>query len=74
MYIYMYSIFNFSNWQTPAGVTCPGRKLTRPFPTVAKDAFSFTTEIVDVDDDDIAYMKVIINTFSCQKANEITIQ
>jgi len=59
-----YNFFDFKPYldrstvfETPAGVTCPGRKLTRKFPAVPSDAFSFTTEIVDVKNDILSFMK-----------------
>ncbi|XP_052785713.1 uncharacterized protein LOC128221230 [Mya arenaria] len=44
-------------FETPSGIVCPGRKLTQNFPTVANDAFSFTTEILDVTNNHLSFMK-----------------
>ncbi|XP_053386878.1 uncharacterized protein LOC123542935 [Mercenaria mercenaria] len=44
-------------FETPSGVQCPGRKLTRNFPVVPNDAFSFTTEILDTVNLKLSFMK-----------------
>lgn len=44
-------------FETPSGVQCPGRKLTRGFPSVPTDAFSFTTEILDTVNLRLSFMK-----------------
>lgn len=46
------------HFQTPRGVQCPGRQLTKKFPMVPNDAFSFTTQVLDVNGIHLSSMKV----------------
>ncbi|KAK3595423.1 hypothetical protein CHS0354_003417 [Potamilus streckersoni] len=45
-----------SVFETPSGVQCPGRKNTKPLPTIPPDVFSFTTEILDNRQNTISFM------------------
>ncbi|XP_041346986.1 uncharacterized protein LOC121366718, partial [Gigantopelta aegis] len=49
-------IESVSDFETPSGVTCPGRKNTKAFPNLA-DAFSFSVEIVDNIRQQVSFMK-----------------
>ena len=44
--------------QTPAGLQCQGRKKTKKLPKVPMDAFSFTTEILDLIRNSLSFLKV----------------
>ncbi|XP_053386832.1 uncharacterized protein LOC123542895 [Mercenaria mercenaria] len=44
-------------FETPSGLQCPGRKLTKAFPTVPQDAFSFTTEVLETTNMTLSFMK-----------------
>lgn len=44
-------------FETPAGLQCPGRKLTKKLPKLPDDAFSFTTEVLDLNRNKTTFLK-----------------
>ncbi|XP_046378218.2 uncharacterized protein LOC124150289 [Haliotis rufescens] len=60
---HIYDLIHFKNYieksdafETPSLVSCPGRKLTKPFPAIST-AFSFTAEIIDTVRADVRFMQ-----------------
>ncbi|XP_046581755.1 uncharacterized protein LOC124289195 [Haliotis rubra] len=60
---HIYDLIHFKNYitvadafETPGLISCPGRKLVKPFPQISS-AFSFTVEIIDSVRGDVRFMQ-----------------